>query len=318
MDRRSFLGAALAGATAVAVPGCSRGRSDEPAPSFAAKLATGNAGAVYATYGGGLARLVTEATGVQMTTVPTDGSVQNLKMLDQTGGADLAFSLADSAEDAYEGRGNFLTGAIPMWALARTHDNYVHVVVPITSKVETLQQLQGKRVSIGSPNSGTVVVARRLLNVSGLKVQPALLDLGDAAKELAAGRLDALIWSGGLPTGPLTKLQSTVGFRLIDIGPQAKNLVSRRLGPYVVTSVPPSVYGTANSVSTLSMPNYLLARYGLPDPWAWWTVNTLFRRQADLVKVHPEAGSLDPRSAIATMPIPLHPAVERWYRHNHV
>ena len=44
----------------------------------------------------------------------------------------------------------------------------------------------------------------------------------------------------------------------------------------------------------------------------------MFRRQADLMKVHPEAGSLDARSAIATMPIPLHPAAERWYRTNHI
>jgi TRAP transporter TAXI family solute receptor len=322
MDRRSFLGAALAGAAAVTVPGCSRGRADEPAPSFPAKLATGNAGAVYATYGSGLARFVTEATGQQMTTVPTDGSVQNLRMLAPGGGADLAFSLADSATDAYRGMNKFASGMIPMSALARTHDNYVHVVVPLTSKIETLPQLQGKRVSIGSRNSGTAVVANRLLAVSGIKVRPEYLDLGDAATQLAsdnpADRLDALIWSGGLPTEPLTKLQSRIGFRLIDIGPQAKKLVARRLGNYVVTSVPPSVYGTANSVSTLSVPNFLLARFGLPDPWAWWTVNTLFRRQADLVQVHPEAGSLDQRSAIATMPIPLHPAAERWYRHNHI
>jgi TRAP-type uncharacterized transport system substrate-binding protein len=44
----------------------------------------------------------------------------------------------------------------------------------------------------------------------------------------------------------------------------------------------------------------------------------MFRRQADLEAVHPEAGSLDARSAIATMPIPLHPAAVRWYEANHV
>ena len=69
---------------------------------------------------------------------------------------------------------------------------------------------------------------------------------------------------------------------------------------------------------TLAVPNYLIAKPTLSDSWAWWTVNTLFRRQNDLIKDHPEAGALDPRSAIATMPVPLHQAAERWYRQNHI
>lgn len=320
MDRRSFLGAAVAGAAAVVTPGCSRGRSDEPAPSFPAKLATGNAGGVYDKYGEGLAKLVSEVTGKELSTIRTDGSVANLKLLGQNGGADFAFSLADSAADAYEGRMSFKTGVIPMRALARTHDNYVHVIVPLSSGIDALPGLVGKRVNVGSLNSGTLVVANRLLNMSGIKSTdyiPSHLDLKAATIALRRRKIDALIWSGGLPTDPITDLQSQLGFKLIDIGPQATKVASRRIGNYVLTQIPPSVYGTSSSVNTLSVPNFLLCRFGLPDPWAWWTVNTLFRRQAELTKYHVEAASLDPRSAIATMPVPLHPAAERWYRANH-
>ncbi|MFC0624486.1 TAXI family TRAP transporter solute-binding subunit [Kribbella deserti] len=319
MDRRSFLGAAVAGAAAVVTPGCSRGRSDEPAPSFPAKLATGNAGGVYDKYGEGLAKLVSEVTGKELQTKRTDGSVENLRMLAQNDGADLAFSLADSAADAHEGRHVFSrSGAIPMWALARTHDNYVHVVVPLSSKIENLGDLRNKVVNVGAENSGTLVTATRLLHVSGIRnFKPRNLELGPAAIALEQGKIDALIWSGGLPTEPLVKLQSRIGFRLIDIGPQAAKLANKRLGSYVLTSVPPSVYGLSNSVNTLSVPNFLLAKFTLSDSWAWWTVNTLFRRQPELMKYHAEAGSLDQRSAIATMPVPLHPAAERWYRANH-
>jgi TRAP transporter TAXI family solute receptor len=327
LNRRSVLGMGAAVAGALVTPGCSRGRSDEPAPAAPARFATGNAGGVYAVYGAGLATLVTEVTGVSMTTIQTEGSLQNLRML-AAGTADIGFSLSDSALDAWDGAPNtsFDKGALRFTALARTYDNYVHVVVPTSSDIFNIGHLSGREVSIGPQNSGTRVVAERILQAAGVQVRKRNYSLETAVKALqtrakgeknAAG-IDALIWSGGLPTKPILDLQSTTGFRLVDIGTVAEQIALKRFGGYVLSSIPPSVYQLSASVPTLAVPNYLLARRGLSDSWAWWTLNTMFRRQMDLMKVHPEAGSLDARSAIATMPIPLHPAAERWYRNNHI
>ena len=51
----------------------------------------------------------------------------------------------------------------------------------------------------------------------------------------------------------------------------------------MLSSIPPSIYGLASSVPTLAVPNYLLAKPDLSDSWAWWTLNTMFRRQNDLM-----------------------------------
>ncbi|WP_432945109.1 TAXI family TRAP transporter solute-binding subunit [Kribbella sp. CA-253562] len=325
LTRRHALGLGAAAAGSLFLPGCSRGRSDEAAPDGPAKIATGNAGGVYDIYGSGLAKLASEQTGVSMTPIRTEGSVQNLKML-AAGKADIAFSLSDSALDAWEGAPGtaFASGALRFSALARTYDNYVHVVVPTSSNIFELKHLQDRIVNIGPMNSGTRVVANRILQTAGIKVVPKSLGLEAAVKALADGvdkpreGIAALIWSGGLPTEPILELQATVGFRLVDIGAAAQQLANRRFGGYVLSSIPPSVYKLANAVPTLAVPNYLLARRDLSAPWAWWTVNTMFRRQAELREIHPEAGSLDARSAIATMPIPLHEAAKRWYQENHV
>jgi TRAP transporter TAXI family solute receptor len=325
LNRRSVLGLGAAAAAAMVTPGCSRGRSDEPAPAGPAKFATGNAGGVYNVYGAGLAKLVSEVTGVAMTPLPTEGSVQNLKLL-ASGNADIGFSLSDSALDAWEGAPGtqFASGALRFSALARVYDNYVHVVVPTSSDIFFLKDLKDRDVSIGPRNSGTRVVAERILSTAGVKVKPQYYGLETAVQALkdrmrnSKKGVDALIWSGGLPTKPIQELQSTVGFRLVDIGGTAQKLANQRFGGYVLSSIPPSVYSLSASVPTLSIPNYLLARRGLSDSWAWWTLNTMFRRQTDLMAIHPEAGSLDARSAIATMPIPLHPAAERWYKNNHI
>jgi TRAP transporter TAXI family solute receptor len=224
----------------------------------------------------------------------------------------------------------FQTGSLKFSALARVYDNYIHVVVPMTSEASTLTDLASLRdrkaiVSVGPKNSGTELIASLILRTAGLDVDKRNMTLEESVDALGKADpngkapIDAFIWSGGVPTDPIAALQDKVGFRLLDIGAVAEMIALKEFGGYVVSSIPPSQYKLASSVPTLAVPNYLVAKPTLSDSWAWWTVNTLFRRQNDLINSnHPEAGELDPRSAIATMPVPLHPAAERWYRQNHI
>ncbi|MFK4084233.1 TAXI family TRAP transporter solute-binding subunit [Kribbella sp. NPDC020789] len=331
MSRRSVLGLGAAAAAAFTVPGCSRGRSDEPAPAEPAKLATGNVGGVYYSFGTGLAQLVGEVTGMTLAPVATQGSIDNLRKV-SVGAYDVGFTTSDSAYAAYEGLGEFARGSLKFKALGRIYDNYVHVVVPMASPVSALKDLAHKRVSVGPEGSGTKLVAEMILNTAGIQVDKQTMALDKAIEALknkankeAGPQIDAMIWSGGLPTAPIAELQKSIGFRLVDIGDVAQTIALKQFGGYIVSSIPPKTYGLASAVPTLTIPNYLISRPNLSDSWAWWIVNTLFRRQKDLIgnpddmnHYHPEAGALDPRSAIATMPVPLHPAAERWYRNNHV
>ena len=68
-------------------------------------IATGNTGGVYYPYGGGLAKVISESlAGVQATAEVTAASVDNLKLI-QLGKVDIAFTLADTLDDAVHGRG---------------------------------------------------------------------------------------------------------------------------------------------------------------------------------------------------------------------
>ncbi|MFF0271590.1 TAXI family TRAP transporter solute-binding subunit [Kribbella sp. NPDC004536] len=357
LTRRSVLGLGAAAASGLLLPGCSRGRADEPAPSEPGVFATGNKGGVYYSFGTALSALTSEVTGVELTPLVTDGSVENLNLV-ATRKAHLGFCTSDSALAAYEGTGAFSEGRRRFYALARVYDNYVHVVVPMSSKATSLDDLFPSKanpdrkmvVGVGPKGSGTEIVAdmildnaRRDLIAKNPTLNPAKVDVvrrNMTLEQMVAaiqpqgkathGALDAFIWSGGVPTDPIANLQKGIGFRLLDIGAVAEEIALQKFGGFLVSAIPPSQYGLASSVPTLAVPNYLIAKPDLSDSWAWWTVNTLFRRQNDLIKGtpspgaspgtggHPEAGALDPRSAIATMPVPLHPAAERWYRQNHI
>ena len=130
-------------------------------------IATGNATGVYYALGGGLASLSPPTTPIKATAAETGASVQNIQQL-VAGEYDIAFSLADTAADAVEGTGVVHRAAATIQALARIYSNYTHVVVRKASGITSVADMRGKRISTGSPKSGTEVIANRLLQAAGL------------------------------------------------------------------------------------------------------------------------------------------------------
>ena len=82
-------------------------------------IATGGTGGVYYPYGGGIAKIISEnLAGVEATAEATAASVDNLKFL-RDGRSDIAFSMADTVDDAALGQGSFKEfGSVPSRALA--------------------------------------------------------------------------------------------------------------------------------------------------------------------------------------------------------
>ena len=116
--------------------------------------------------GGGLADLMSDELPDSPTTAETtSASVDNL-LLVANGDSDVAFSLGDSAIDAVEGK-RASASRSPLRALATIYPNISQVVVKADSGIET-SRTWGKTVSVGSPESGTEVIALRLLEVAGL------------------------------------------------------------------------------------------------------------------------------------------------------
>ncbi len=97
----------------------------------------------------------------------TSASVDNLFLV-ADGDSEVAFSLADTAIDAVEGRDSFDGERLPLRALGTLYSNFTHVVALKSGGITKIEDLKGKTVSIGAPNSGTEVIGLRLLEVAGL------------------------------------------------------------------------------------------------------------------------------------------------------
>jgi uncharacterized protein len=306
----ALLLSACGGRQQAAAPPQTAGASSCEAGSGQITIATGNSTGVYYVLGGGLASLISANTPLKATAAETGASVQNIQQL-VAGEYDIAFSLADTAADAVRGQGAF-TAPQDVQALARIYSNYTHVVVQKSSGITTMADFRGKRISTGSPKSGTEVIANRLLQAAGLNpetdVQPQRLELGKTIDAMKDGSIDGFVWSGGLPTGGVTDLFTSAGDRVefLDISGLLPKM--QEINPvYAEGTVPASAYGTPADVKTIVVPNLLLVRNDFPAANACAITKLMFDKKADLEKVHPAAKELDPKVAVDTAPVVLAP-----------
>jgi len=279
-------------------------------------LATGNRGGVFDRYGEALARVLTgRLTGVTVTTLRTDASVENARLV-ADGEADLGFSLADTAADAVRGTGAF-ADPVDLRALARTYDSYVQLVVRAGSDIADVRGLRGRPVGLGAPGSGTRVIAERILAAAGLSPTELEVDSGPleaAAEALRARELDAFFFVSGIPNSAVSELATAVPIRLVELERWVPVMVSRYGPEYVSAPVPTSVYDLPRGVDTVSVKNYVLASPDLPDAVAYAVTRVMFEAQDAVDRRAPGVRQPSPAAAIFTSPVALHPGARRWYR----
>ncbi|MEU7526200.1 TAXI family TRAP transporter solute-binding subunit [Saccharothrix sp. NPDC042600] len=273
-------------------------------------IATGNSGGVYYVVGGGLAKLISDNTKLKATAAETGASVQNIQQL-VAGDYDMAFSLADTAADAVSGKGAFDGKPQKVQALTRLYPNYTQVLVRASSGINSIADMKGKRISTGSPKSGTEVISNRLFTAAGLDpekdVQAQRLDLAKTADGMKDGSLDGLIWSGGLPTAQITDITTSLKdqVKFLDITPQLQKLKEIN-SVYDKGTIPAATYGQPADIPTVVVPNLLLVKADFPDANACAITKLVFDKKADLEKVHPAAKDIIKEKAAMTDPVPLH------------
>ena len=310
---------ALAGVLALAA-GCGGEGSGSGAEGGGGRLsiATGGTSGVYFVYGGGLAKVISSnLEGYKATAETTSASVDNLILI-KDGGSDVAFTLADTALDGVKGREAFKE-QVPMRVLAQIYDNYTQVVAKAGSGIKTIEDLEGKRVSVGAPNSGTEVIADRVLTAAGMDPKGDIkrqgLGVDESVQAMKDGSIDAFFWSGGLPTGAITDLVTTAKITLLDTTPYTDKLIQKYGDVYRNDTIPKGTYkGVGKDVPTIAVPNYLVVSDKMDDKLAHDLTKLLYDHKQDLVAVHPEAKNLDPAKGKEVIaPIELHPGAQKYY-----
>jgi TRAP transporter TAXI family solute receptor len=284
-------------------------------------IATGGTGGVYYPLGGGMANVLSRnVPGMTATAEVTGGSVANLQLI-STGKPYIALSMTDAALDAYKGEDKFKGKRVDVRTLMILYPNRMHVVTIEGTKINSMKDLKGKRVSTGSPGSATEVMAFRVIEAAGLDKDKDMkrerLGVAESGNALKDRKIDAFFWVGGLPTAAVTDLAATPGvkIKLIDHANVVAAMNKKYGNLYVQDAIPKATYpGMTADNKQATVMNILVSNANLSDQAAYNIVKTMFDKRAALIAVHREAASinLDNQKAAAS-PIPWHPGALKYF-----
>jgi len=282
-------------------------------------MGTGNTTGVYYVLGGGYAQLVGEKLeGYRVTPEVTGGPKENIDRVAK-GDDDLGLCSLSWATDAIKGQGAF-TSPQPIRALARLYLNYTHVVVK--TGIKDLEGLKGKRISTGSPGATGELGAARLLEAADLDVEKDTerqkISLNESVQGMKDGNLDAVFWSGGLPTSGIQDLTRTMGDKvtLLDLTKYVPALQAKYPDIYEAATIAPEVYKQPAAVATIAEPNLLIVNESMPEKLGTDLTGVLMNNLPQLGQVHPEGKNITRANAEGTDPVPLHPGAEKFYSDN--
>lgn len=298
-------------------------------------IGTGGTGGVYFYYGTQVAQIISANTDLNATAIQTAASVDNnLLLRDKTnakrGMYYCQLTLPDTALVAYNGtHEKFVGKPAPARLLFVMYPNVLQIVTTADSGITKLADLAGKRVSTGAPSSGTEYSTLNLLKAAGVKTDSftkwARLGAGESADELSNGTLDAYFWSGGIPTGSVTELATTLERKgkkiaLVSLDPQGDSVKAFEkefpgLGSPI--TIPASVYGTAGDVASLGFWNQFSCPESMPADAAYAITKAVFDHGEELrtsIKAAKDTTVENNAQAIKTSAIPFHEGALRYFK----
>lgn len=280
---------------------------------------TGGQSGVYYPVGVALAQHYAEnIANVRATAQVTKASAENMNLL-QAGRGEIAFSLADTVEDAWNGReeAGFKAKLDKLRGVSRLYNNYVHIIVNAESGIDSLDDLKGKRISVGAARSGTELNARAIFKAAGLEYSDfskvEYLSFGESVELMKNRQIDATLQSAGLGVASIRDLASAVKIKVIPISKEVLAKIDSQA--YVADVIPANTYdGQSEDVPTAAIPNYLVTHSGVSDDLAYEMTKVLYEKLDNLKNTHNAINAMDIKQAVTGMPVPLHPGAEKFYK----
>lgn len=280
---------------------------------------TGGTSGVYYPLGVAMSQIFGKAIpNAKVSVQATKASVENLNLL-EAGRGEIAFTLGDSLSDAWKGNADagFKTPLKKLRTVAGIYPNYIQIVASADSGIKTIQDLKGKRISVGAPKSGTELNARAVLKAAGLsysdfsKVE--YLPFGESVELMKNRQLDVTLQSAGLGVSSLRDLATSQKIVVVAIPEE----IVKKIGDaaYQPAAIPAKTYeGQDQDVPAVAIQNFLVTREGVSDDIVYKMVKAVFENHDALVAAHSAAKAITKENAVKSLPAPLHPGAAKYFR----
>ena len=122
---------------------------------------------------------------------------------------------------------------------------------------------------------------------------------------------------GGTPVSAVTQAFAQLGSERLAVLSFSEDQVlsiGKTHGVWTRHAIPPHTCpGQADTLFTISQPNFLACRADLPDDVVYSITRTIFENQSYLVDIHQAAAALSLEGALSGLAVPLHPGAVRFF-----
>ena len=224
-------------------------------------LLTGTIGGTYVQFGADLASVLDDDGKLRVLPIIGRGSVQGVADILFLKGVDLGIVRADTL-DYLEKKGFANDIKKQFTYVTKLYNEEMQIIAPKT--IKTLNDLEGKTVSVDLPNGGTFVTALTVFERLGIKANFVYIEQRIAMEKLKKGDLDAVIVVGGKPYVSVTTFNNDGRFHLAAVD-YSKPLQSDYLPASLTSKDYPNLIPEGETVETIAVPAVLAAYNWAPN-----------------------------------------------------
>ncbi|MBY0148164.1 TAXI family TRAP transporter solute-binding subunit [Neobacillus niacini] len=285
----------------------------EEKPEFISIL-TGGTGGTYYPLGGSFAEIIKDETGIDTNAETSGASAENMTTI-KNGDAEVAFSQTDIASYAVDGKLMFENNKVDnVKAIATLYPETIQIVTTKESGISTVEDLKGKKVSVGAPGSGTVANAEQILEVHGMTfddIEKQDLSFDESTQGIQDGTIDAAFVTAGTPTGAVESLGATEDVVIVPIEQDKIDSLIEKYPFYVKEEIPSGTYGLEAAVTTVAVQAMLVASSDLSEAVVYDITKAIFE---NLDKVtHAKGKLIKVENALNGVGIDVHPGAQKYF-----
>ncbi len=210
----------------------------------------------------------------------SEGSIANILDIEH-GEIDSGLAQADVVALAVAGKGPFKkTGPVRhVRVIANLYPEDVHLVASAKAHIKRVADLKGKRVSLSTQGSGTIVTAQAVLAAYGLSeksIKPNYDSSDNAAELLQAGKLDAFFFVGGAPVRLVQDLIAQHVAVLVPISGPGRTRLLAGQNALSADKIPAGVYPNTPAIDTVSVGALWITNESQPASLIYAMVQALY------------------------------------------
>lgn len=288
-----------------------------PPPTWPTALTIGTAspGGVFLLYGQAMAQILTAALGIPVTAQATQGSSQNLLLL-ENGTIQLGLVSTDVALDGWNGTAPWtqhkkLQAAR---ALLPMYDSPLVIAALESANIRSLPDMGGRRIAVG-PQSSAAAIVLKAFDTLAIKATWRYGAYDTLSKQMQSGGVDALVSTIASPAPVLRELDATGNVRFVPLGTDEIARLCAALPQFSPSVVARGTYPSLTAdYPTVGWFNFVFVGKDLPDDLVHAIVKAFYANRDRMVQGHASARESVVANAKRNTSLPFHPGAVRYYR----